>query len=60
MYMYLLSHPYTTHAIKFNPDNLKSVPNFIGPPLPQKDQGDCEYYCLHFLNPGILEVAWRH
>jgi hypothetical protein len=48
------SHPlYTTHATviatKFNPDNLKNVPNLIGPPLPRRDQGDCEYYCSTML-----------
>ena len=43
MYRYMPSHPlYTTHAAKFNSDNLKTVPNLIGPPLPQRDQGDHE------------------
>ena len=55
MYAYMPSHPlYATHATKFNPDNLKIVPNFIGPPLPRRDQGDREYYCstmLTFFKP---------
>jgi hypothetical protein len=55
MYIYMPSHPlYTTHATKFNPNNLKTVPNFIGPPLPRRDQGDREYYCstmLTFFKP---------
>ena len=55
IYIYMPSHPlYATHAIKFNPDNLKTVPNFIGPPLPRKDQDDREYYCstmLTFFKP---------
>ena len=55
MYRYMPSHPlYTTHAAKFNPDNLKTVPNLIGPPLPRRDQGDREYYCstmLTFFKP---------
>jgi hypothetical protein len=43
MYTYMPSHPlYATHAAKFNPNNLKIVPNFIGPPLPRRDQGDRE------------------
>ena len=53
--MYMQSHPlYATHATKFNPDNLKNVPNLIGPPLPQRDQGDREYNCstmLTFFKP---------
>ena len=55
MYMYMPSHPlYATHAIKFNPNNLKYVPNFIGSHLPRRDQGDHEYYCstmLTFFKP---------
>ena len=55
MSIYMPSHPlYAAHAIKFNPDDLKTVPNFIGPPLPQRDQGDREYYCstmLTFFKP---------
>ena len=55
MYTYMPSHPlYATHAVQFNPENSKNVPNFIGPPLPRKDQGDREYYCstmLTFFKP---------
>ena len=55
MYIYMPSHPlYATHAAKYNPDNLKNVPNLIGPPLPRRDQGDREYYCstmLTFFKP---------
>jgi hypothetical protein len=55
MYIYMPSHPlYTTHATKFNPENIKTVPNFIGPSLPRRDQGDREYYCstmLTFFKP---------
>ena len=55
MYRYMPSHPlYATHATKSNPDNIKTVSNLIGPPLPQRDQGDHEYYCstmLTFFKP---------
>ena len=61
-YTYMPSHPlYTTHATKFDPNNLKTVPNIIGPPLPQRDQGDCKnitaLQCLHFLSLGVLEMT---
>ena len=69
MYIYMPSHPlYATHATKFNPDNLKTVPNLIGPPFPQRDQGDREYYCstmLTFFKPwhtgndlNALNTTW--
>ena len=35
-------------------NNIKTVPNLIGPPLPWRDQGDREYYCstmLTFFKP---------
>jgi len=38
-----------SHVIEVSNQNIEFVPNFIGPGLPRRDKGDCEYYCLTML-----------
>ena len=54
-----ICHPlYATHAIKFNPDNLKIIPNFIGPHEEIKVIVNITApQCLHYLSLGILGMT---
>jgi len=53
---FLKEHPqFNTHYIKYN-KNISKVPNFLGGPLPRRDQGDQEYYCSVMLT---LFKPWR-
>ncbi|KAG6894052.1 hypothetical protein C0992_007672 [Termitomyces sp. T32_za158] len=54
---FLNDHPLAnTHATYIYPPHCKQVPNLVGGSLPQKDQGDHEYYCSTMLT---LFKPWR-
>ncbi|PPQ72163.1 hypothetical protein CVT24_002414 [Panaeolus cyanescens] len=65
-------HPqHDTHVVACNPDKRSyMVPNFRGPPLPRRDDGDYEEYCctmLTFFKPwrtGVdlkpASMTWEH
>ncbi|KAF9458815.1 hypothetical protein BDZ94DRAFT_1330866, partial [Collybia nuda] len=51
------SHPLAdTHATICSPTSSLKIPNFIGPTLPRRDQGDREYYCATMLT---LFKPWK-
>jgi hypothetical protein len=57
-YHFTKEHPlHETHAMRFVPDNMLRVPNFIGASLPRCDRGDREYYCCSMLT---IFKPWRN
>ncbi|KAI0709817.1 hypothetical protein C8Q76DRAFT_625473 [Earliella scabrosa] len=56
-YMFHASHPQAkTHEVCLEDESYSYVPNFVGGPLPRKDQGSREEYCMTMLT---LFKPWR-
>ncbi|KAJ7304712.1 hypothetical protein DFH08DRAFT_721486, partial [Mycena albidolilacea] len=55
---FIPTHPlYRTHYLRCDKRDLElCVPNFVGGPLPRRDEGDREYYCCTMLT---LFKPWR-